>query len=338
MGDASQVAHGQAAAHRPARRGRVRSRRTQSLQRHRHSISLCRRQCEISAQVNDLVQHALYMLWDIGFPGRPRHAHDVRKLVAQANGDLRTKTSLAGSRATCAATSRFLPNSKRPSTVNVCTAMRRNISPGALATSATATEKGGQHAVPPGAQCQERLRRPARLPESPLGSDGEEAACANTQAFVDERLITRDRAQATRPRLRFPPPHPHRAALYAETFRRRANAAPARADRRQLRLPAPHHPAPDGGVHARLLRAHLAALQPEQHALRPPLRQRPRCTTKWAFLPFHATRREEIDGFVLENGELELPSAANRSPTTRCGLCASSCSRSSTMPRTRRRS
>jgi [protein-PII] uridylyltransferase len=27
--------------------------------------------------------------------------------------------------------------------------------------------------------------------------------------------------------------------------------------------------------------------------------------TKWAFLPFHATHREEIDGFVLENGELE---------------------------------
>jgi [protein-PII] uridylyltransferase len=31
--------------------------------------------------------------------------------------------------------------------------------------------------------------------------------------------------------------------------------------------------------------------------------------TKWAFLPFHATQREEIDGFVLENGELEALSA-----------------------------
>ena len=26
---------------------------------------------------------------------------------------------------------------------------------------------------------------------------------------------------------------------------------------------------------------------------------------RWAFLPFRSTRREEFDGFVLENGELE---------------------------------
>ena len=32
---------------------------------------------KMGAQVNDIVQHILYMLWDIGFPGRPRHAHDA---------------------------------------------------------------------------------------------------------------------------------------------------------------------------------------------------------------------------------------------------------------------
>ena len=55
---------------------------------------------------------------------------------------------------------------------------------------------------------------------------------------------------------------------------------------------------------------------------------------KWAFLPFHATRREEIDGFTLENGELE--NALDRaipSPTSRQAALRGSFSwPSSTMP------
>jgi [protein-PII] uridylyltransferase len=50
-----------------------------------------------AAQVNDLVQHVLYMLWDIGF--QVGHAtRTLPELVAQANGDLRTKTSLLEAR------------------------------------------------------------------------------------------------------------------------------------------------------------------------------------------------------------------------------------------------
>ena len=48
-------------------------------------------------QVNDIVQHVLYMLWDIGF--QVGHAtRTMLELVTQANGDLRTKTSLLEAR------------------------------------------------------------------------------------------------------------------------------------------------------------------------------------------------------------------------------------------------
>jgi [protein-PII] uridylyltransferase len=50
--------------------------------------------------VNDIVQHVLYMLWDIGF--QVGHAtRTMSELVAQANGDLRTKTSLLEARFLC---------------------------------------------------------------------------------------------------------------------------------------------------------------------------------------------------------------------------------------------
>jgi [protein-PII] uridylyltransferase len=51
-------------------------------------------------QVNDIVQHILYMLWDIGF--QVGHAtRTMGELVTQANGDLRTKTSLLEARFLC---------------------------------------------------------------------------------------------------------------------------------------------------------------------------------------------------------------------------------------------
>ena len=51
-------------------------------------------------RVNDIVQHILYMLWDIGF--QVGHAtRTMQELVNQANGDLRTKTSLLEARFLC---------------------------------------------------------------------------------------------------------------------------------------------------------------------------------------------------------------------------------------------
>ena len=53
-----------------------------------------------TTQVNDIVQHILYMLWDIGF--QVGHAtRTMPELVTQANGDLRTKTSLLEARFLC---------------------------------------------------------------------------------------------------------------------------------------------------------------------------------------------------------------------------------------------
>ena len=53
-----------------------------------------------TVQVNDIVQHILYMLWDIGF--QVGHAtRTMPELVTQANSDLRTKTSLLEARFLC---------------------------------------------------------------------------------------------------------------------------------------------------------------------------------------------------------------------------------------------
>ena len=50
-----------------------------------------------AVQVNDIVQHILYMLWDIGF--QVGHAtRTMQEVVTQANADLRTKTSLLEAR------------------------------------------------------------------------------------------------------------------------------------------------------------------------------------------------------------------------------------------------
>ena len=55
---------------------------------------------KITAQVNDIVQHVLYMLWDIGF--QVGHAtRTMSEVIAQANADLRTKTSLLESHYIC---------------------------------------------------------------------------------------------------------------------------------------------------------------------------------------------------------------------------------------------
>jgi [protein-PII] uridylyltransferase len=61
---------------------------------------------KMAAQVNDIVQHILYMLWDIGF--QVGHAtRTMAELVSQANADLRTKTSLLEARFLCGDESLF---------------------------------------------------------------------------------------------------------------------------------------------------------------------------------------------------------------------------------------
>jgi [protein-PII] uridylyltransferase len=55
---------------------------------------------KFTTQVNDIVQHVLYVLWDIGF--QVGHAtRTLAELVTQANADLRTKTSLLEARFLC---------------------------------------------------------------------------------------------------------------------------------------------------------------------------------------------------------------------------------------------
>ena len=242
-----------------------------------------------TAQVNDIVQHVLYMLWDIGF--QVGHAtRTMAELVTQANGDLRTKTSLLEARFLCGDEALFAEFEKTFER-RCLHGHEKEFLEWRVADQADRHAKAGNTRLPAGAEREERLRRPARLPEPDLGRPGE--ARAAQHAGVRRRAAAhRLRAQAARPRLRFPAAHPHRAALPAKALRRRPHPAPAGPDRRQLRLPAPHHPAPHGGLHARLLRAHLAALQPGQHALRPALRRTaPGASRAGPSCRFHATHR-----------------------------------------------
>ena len=104
------------------------------------------------------------------------------------------------------------------------------------------------------------------------------------------------------------------------------------ADRRQLRLPAPHHPAQDGGLHARLLREHVAAITTLAIRSATGFAAAARAQTKWAFpaVPCHPPRGDRRLSCSRTARLRRWPPIP--SPTNPCASCASSCSPSSTTP------
>jgi [protein-PII] uridylyltransferase len=260
-----------------------------------------------SGQVNDLVQHVLYMLWDIGF--QVGHAtRTMSEVVSQANEDLRTKTSLLEARYLCGDEGVFADFNK--------TFERRCVH--GHEKPYLAWRVGDQR---------ERHDKAGRTPflQEPNVKNGcgglrdyqnllwvgrVKRNLCTTQAFVDAGLITAaerkqlDRAYDFLLRVRTELHYLQKRTGDVLTLRLQGQIADS-----------------FGYQHHTILRRMEAFMRDYYentsllYNLGNTLCNR-LCGTgkhpaRWAFLPFHATRREEIDGFVLENGELE---AAEHNP------------------------
>jgi [protein-PII] uridylyltransferase len=258
-----------------------------------------------TGQVNDIVQHILYMLWDIGF--QVGHAtRTMQELVTQAKGDLRTKTSLLEAR--------FLCGDETLSTEFERTFERRCVQgqekeylAWRVADQRDRHEKAGNTPF---------LQEPnvkngcggLRDYQNLLWIGKVKRGFANTQAFVDAQLITPterkqlDRAYDFLLRIRTELHYQQKRSGDVLTLRLQGQIADS-----------------FGYQHRTILRR-MEALMRDYYGnasllynlgntLCNRLCGTSRTHAKWAFLPFQATHRQEIDGFILEHGELEMESA-----------------------------
>jgi len=261
---------------------------------------------KIAVQVNDLVQHVLYMLWDIGF--QVGHAtRTMAELVSQANGDLRTKTSLLEARFLCGEESLFSEfektferrclhghekeyldwrvadqNDRHAKAGNTCFLQEPNVKNGC----------GG-------------LRDYQNL----LWIGKVKRGLESTQQFVEAKLITPterkqlDRAYDFLLRVRTELHYQQKRAGDILTLRLQGQIADSfRYQHRTIlrRMEA----------FMRDYYKNTSLLYNLGNTLCNRLCGRGRqAKARWSFLPFHLTHRQEIDGFVLEGGELEALSS-----------------------------
>jgi [protein-PII] uridylyltransferase len=262
-----------------------------------------------TGQVNDLVQHVLYMLWDIGF--QVGHAtRTMQELVTQANGDLRTKTSLLEARFLCGDESLFTEFEK--------TFDRRCLH--GHEKEYLAWRVGDQRERHEKAGNTPFLQEPnvkngcggLRDYQNLLWVGKVKRGLINTQAFVDAQLMTPterkqlDRAYDFLLRIRTELHYLQKRSGDVLTLRLQGQIADS-----------------FGYQHRTILRRMEAFMRDYYertsllynlgNTLCNRLCGSGKTHTKWTFLPFHASHRQEIDGFILENGELELPSATHLS-------------------------
>ena len=252
-------------------------------------------------QVNDLVQHVLYMLWDIGF--QVGHAtRTLAEVVGQANDDLRTKTSLLEARFLCGdelLSSEFEKTFERRClhghekeylAWRVSDQRERHAKAGNTPFLQEPNVKNGCGGL--------------RDYQNMLWVGRVKRGLVNTQAFVDAQLLAPterkqlDRAYDFLLRIRTELHYLQKRAGDVLTLRLQAQIADS-----------------FGYQHRTILRKMEAFMRDyyENTSLLYNLGNTicnrlcgsGKSQTKWAFLPFRATRREEIDGFVLENGEFE---------------------------------
>jgi [protein-PII] uridylyltransferase len=260
-----------------------------------------------TAQVNDLVQHVLYMLWDIGF--QVGHAtRTMQELVTQANGDLRTKTSLLEARFLCGDEPLFAEYEK--------TFDRRCLH--GHEKEYLAWRVADQHDRHEKAGNTPFLQEPnvkngcggLRDYQNLLWVGKVKRGLAGTQGFVEAQLVTPterkqlDRAYDFLLRIRTELHYLQKRSGDVLTLRLQGQIADS-----------------FGYQHRTILRRMEAFMRDYYentsllynlgNTLCNRLCGSGKTQTKWAFLPFHATQREEIDGFVLENGELELAPGTN---------------------------
>jgi [protein-PII] uridylyltransferase len=258
-----------------------------------------------TSQVNDLVQHVLYMLWDIGF--QVGHAtRTLQEVVGQANGDLRTKTSLLEARFLCGDESLYAEftrtferrclhsHEKEYLAWRVGDQRERHNKAGNTPFLQEPNVKNGCGAL--------------RDYQNLLWVGRVKRGLANTQAFVDAQLITPterkqlDRAYDFLLRIRTELHYLQKRSGDVLTLRLQGQIADS-----------------FGYQHRTILRKMEAFMRDYYentsllynlgNTLCNRLCGSGKAQAKWAFLPFHATHREEIDGFVLENGELEALAA-----------------------------
>jgi len=258
-----------------------------------------------TAQVNDIVQHVLYMLWDIGF--QVGHAtRTMQEVVNQANGDLRTKTSLLEARFLCGDESLFTEFEKTFER-RCLHGHEKEYLAWRVADQRDRHEKAGNTPF---------LQEPnvkngcggLRDYQNLIWVGKVKRGLANTQSFVDAQLLTAterkqlDRAYNFLLRIRTELHYMQKRSGDVLTLRLQGQIADS-----------------FGYQHRTILRRMEAFMRDyyENTSLLYNLGNTicnrlcgsGKAQTKWAFLPFHATQREEIDGFVLENGELEALSA-----------------------------
>jgi len=257
------------------------------------------------SQVNDIVQHILYMLWDIGF--QVGHAtRTMSELVAQANGDLRTKTSLLEARFLSGDEALFAEFEE--TFVRRCLHGReKEFLEWRVADQRERHEKAGNTVF---------LQEPnvkngcggLRDYQNLLWVGKVKRGFRSTQDFVEAQLITPaerkqlDRAYDFLLRIRTELHYQQKRSGDVLTLRLQGQIAGV-----------------FGYQHRTILRRmeafmrdyyeHTSLLFNLGNTLCNRLCGRGKQNrARWAFLPFRATHREEIDGFVLENGELEAAS------------------------------
>jgi [protein-PII] uridylyltransferase len=260
-----------------------------------------------TAQVNDLVQHVLYMLWDIGF--QVGHAtRTMQELVTQANGDLRTKTSLLEARFLCGDEPLFAEFEKTFER-RCLRGHEKEYLAWRVADQRDRHEKAGNTPF---------LQEPnvkngcggLRDYQNLLWVGKVKRGMAGTQAFVEAQLLTAterkqlDRAYDFLLRIRTELHYLQKRSGDVLTLRLQGQIADS-----------------FGYQHRTILRRMEAFMRDYYentsllynlgNTLCNRLCGSGKTQTRWAFLPFHATQREAIDGFILENGELELAPATN---------------------------
>jgi [protein-PII] uridylyltransferase len=255
-----------------------------------------------TGQVNDIVQHVLYMLWDIGF--QVGHAtRTMQELVTQANGDLRTKTSLLEARFLCGDEPLFVEFEKTFER-RCLRGHEKEYLAWRVADQNDRHEKAGNTPF---------LQEPnvksgcggLRDYQNLMWVGKVKRGLTNSQAFVDAQMLTPterkqlDRAYDFLLRIRTELHYQQKRSGDVLTLRLQGQIADS-----------------FGYQHRTILRRMEAFMRDYYentsllfnlgNTLCNRLCGSGKTQTKWAFLPFHATQREEIDGFILENGELDF--------------------------------
>ena len=258
---------------------------------------------KMAAQVNDIVQHVLYMLWDIGF--QVGHAtRTMQELVSQANADLRTKTSLLEARYLSGDEALFTEFEKTFER-RCLRGHEREFLRWRVEDQKDRHEKAGKTVF---------LQEPnvkngcggLRDYQNLIWIGKVKRGLANTQQFVDAKLITPterkqlDRAYDFLLRVRTELHYEQKRA--GDVLPLRLQAEIAEAFRYQHRTVLRRMEA-----FMRDYYENTSLLYNLGNTLCNRLCGGPTART-WAFLPFSAKHHEEFDGFVFEHGELEAAS------------------------------